>query len=148
MTSFKRFLGIALVLALGVVIFNIIGRKSQKNRGFDDKLSWTSHTEKLKTIESTMKSLSEEIKKKTGDGSCDYDHECHVAGLGVKTCDGYLNFLVYSTKGITEFELLTLVEDFNKASEEFNELSLNVANCGNPPKEAHCLNKRCTVATP
>lgn len=145
MKTFKRFFGIIVVILLGVYIFAVIGKKSKNNPGFDDKAAWSGHGERLQLIEKKLKALSDEIKKKVGDGDCEYDHECHVVGLGVKTCDGYNDFLVYSTKDAAEFELLTLVEEFNNASKDYNELSLNVPSCGNQPKTPFCYNKRCTV---
>lgn len=145
MKTFKRMFGLIIVILLGIYVFTIIGKKSKDNRGFDDKAAWTGHTEKLKFLEKKLQSLSDEIKKRVGEGECEYDHECHVVGLGIKTCDGYNNFLVYSTKDAPEYELLTLVEEFNSTSNDFNELSINVPNCGNKPKTPYCENKRCTV---
>lgn len=145
MKTFKKILSFGLILSIGVIVFYFISIKSKKNPGFDDRSAWSGHNEKLEDIEKKMKDISTLIKTKVGNGECNYDYECRVAGLGFKTCDGYLNFIVYSIKDTEESELLNLIADFNKASERFNELSMNVPSCGEKAKEPYCLTNRCTV---
>jgi hypothetical protein len=145
MSTFKRILSYAVVLLLGVGVFYLISTKSKKNPGFDDKSKWEGHNDKLIVLEQKMKSLSTEIKANMGNGKCEYDYECRVAGLGVKTCGGYKNFIVYSIKDTEESELLSLIGQFNQASEDFNEFSINVPGCGEQAKQPYCLTNRCTI---
>ena len=129
MTKQKQtFLFIA-IITLGIGLFMLISQKSRHNPDFDNKSTWSDHSKKLKDLEEKMKNLSEEIKQQMGKGSCKFDGDCQVVGLGVKTCDGYMNFLVYSPRDTDEPELLRLVRDFNQTNQQFNELSLTVPCC-------------------
>ncbi len=142
----KQILLIVVVLLLGTGIFILINKKSKNNPGFDDKTKWTDHSQKLKNLEKKMQDLSSEIKNEMGKGLCKYDDDCYVVGLGVETCDGYNNFLVYSTRDTNEPELLHLVNQFNKTNQEFNETSLTVLRCGEKAKSPRCVDNRCTVS--
>ena len=147
MNDVKKFFAFLIIIALGGFLFYKIFLLSEKNPNFDDKEKWSNHEVKLKAIEQKMENLSGEIKKKMGAGACEFDYECRVTGLGVKICDGYKNFLVYSLKDTNESELLNVIEKFNQASTEFNELSLNVEKCGETPKVPRCFQNRCTTAS-
>lgn len=146
MNKLKRILLFSTIFALGIGVFYIINKKSNRNPNFEDKSAWKSHEEKLKFYETKMQNLSDEIKKNVGKGACEYDYECQVRGLGVKTCDGYSNYVIYSTKDANELELLNAIDEFNKANQEFNQLSMNVPSCGEKAKEPSCYDNRCTVA--
>ena len=141
------FIFVFVILFASLVIF-LITKASNKNPGFDDKAKWENHEEKLKSLEQKMQNLSAEIKQRMGKGQCKYDDDCHVVGSGLKTCDGYKKFLVYSSKDTNEPEMLYFIEQFNLANKEFNELSLTVASCGEKPKIAYCKDNRCTVSSP
>lgn len=146
MATFKKIISFFAIIAFGVFIFYQISTKSKKNPGFDDKSTWSEHDGKLKVLEQKMKDVSAEIKAHMGQGKCEYDYECRVVGLGAKTCDGYSNFLIYSTKDTEEAQLLGMVEEFNKANEEFNHHSINVQGCGEKAKTPTCHNNQCTVS--
>lgn len=145
MSTFKKILSFTVILLIGFVVFYSISKKSKNNPGFDDKSAWSGHNDKLKIYEENMKDFSTKIKSSFGNGVCDYDYECRVAGLGIQTCGGYSNFIVYSVKDTDESQLLGFVSDFNQANEKFNELSMNVPGCGEKAKTPYCLNNKCTV---
>jgi hypothetical protein len=145
MKNKKNVLIFVLVLLLASIVIFFITKTSNENPGFDDKSKWENHEDKLKSLEQKMQEMSAEVKKRMGKGQCKYDDDCHVVGLGLKTCDGYKNFLIYSSKDTNEPELLYFVEQFNLTNKEFNELSLAVASCGEKPKIPYCKDNRCTV---
>lgn len=137
-------LGLILLILTGAIIYGVM--QSLKNKhGFDNDSDWNRHDSKLKKIEQRKKTLSQQIKSSMGKGVCREDSHCHVVGLGAKVCEGYSNFLVYSSLDTSEPDLLNLVESFNEADEEFNKISVNVFHCGEKAKQVRCHEKRCTV---
>jgi hypothetical protein len=105
--------------------------------------SWGEHRARLDELDSKMKALLAKLKDSHGEGRCDMSSQCKVVGLGAKTCGGYANFLIYSTRDADEPTLLDLVSQFNGVAEEFNTLSLQAAPCGEQPKQIVCINNDC-----
>lgn len=108
---------------------------------------WNQQQQRLKDLDQQMSVLSKEIKKLAGKSKCESDYHCKVVGLGAKICDGYANFLIYSTfdVGVYESELLHLVEEFNQADQEYIAVSMKSEHCGEPALTPRCYHNRCTV---
>lgn len=105
--------------------------------------TWDQRDAEIRVLDAQLKSLTSQIKTQQGSGNCSSDSECKIAGLGVKACGGYNDWLIYSTADTQEEDLLISVRDFNKAFERFLSLSLKVPPCGAQPKQIHCQKKHC-----
>ncbi len=107
--------------------------------------TWGERKSQLSELDETLKKLAKTIQGLQGEGKCSSDGECHVVGLGAKTCEGYLDSLLYSTQDVNEAMLLEKVIEFNRAAEKMNALSFKVAPCGKPLMRARCLKNYCGV---
>ena len=120
-----------------------LGIAMYATRDKGDRPSWGEHKQKLEFLDDRMKKLLKAMQGPHGLGKCRNDDECKVVGLGPKTCEGYNNFLIYSTHDADEPTLLELVREFNQSAEEFNTLSLAPPPCGEKAKQIACVNQDC-----
>lgn len=99
---------------------------------------------KLKELDANLKRTTGEIEELQGNSECEFDSDCHVMGLGAKTCGGFLNFLIYSSRDVVdETKLREAVRRYNDLSDEKNRLSYKVLSCGQTPSQIRCIEKRC-----
>ena len=106
--------------------------------------NWQSHNAKLNSIETELKDLASKIKNAHGSGKCKMDSDCKIIGLGHQSCGGFRDWLLYSTLDTEETEVIGLVKNFNKKSDELNDLSLKVPPCGTQPASVRCIREHCT----
>lgn len=131
-------------IILGILVVTFSSLVFFKNRSSNGRgPSWEEHDGELVTLERDMKDLLEKIQKSTGNLKCKESFQCHNIGMGVSTCGGYNNFLVYSSYDTDEADLLSLVRDYNAKSTRFNDLSMKVPPCGKPPAQVRCIEGQC-----
>ena len=116
-----------------------------KSGSKNENAEWESHKSAIHTMEDDIQKLANDIKAAQGHGECKESEQCHVVGLWAKLCDGYTDFLVYSSKDVDEDRLLGLVQQINEKFEEKNKASLNVTRCGSPARPAQCIQQKCRV---
>lgn len=108
---------------------------------------WNQRAQSIDASDAQLKALSVRIQALHGDGQCDRDDQCHVAGLGTRTCGLFKDFLVYSTKDAQLPELLQVIEEFNRVHHALSDVILSANQCGNKPAATRCLNHRCSADT-
>lgn len=137
------------ILGLTIVglafVFAVLYQSRKLRQESNGSPSWQMHSSELASLNSELKMLADEITKTAGGRRCKFASDCHVTGLGAKTCDGYNNFLVYSTYDANTTALLSAVREFNAKSEKFNNLSMKVPPCGKPAKPVDCMNGACVL---
>jgi len=107
--------------------------------------SWDQRKQEIAAIEEDLKETASQIKKSAGNGKCEGAYECHLVGLGVKTCGNYRDYLIYSSADTEEPLLKRLIQRFNEQSEKLNNLLLTVPGCGVPARPVRCEKNRCSV---
>lgn len=112
---------------------------ADQKKGFDER------DQELAALQAKQQELVNQMKPAAGKGECKTDSQCRVAPLGVKICDGYKEFLVYSTADADVSTLMGLISNFNANETKLHDLSLTSKPCGNPTPVARCMNERCAV---
>jgi hypothetical protein len=111
----------------------------------DDSKGWNERDQKFQKLDEQMKSLSEEIKFYQGHSSCTSASQCRVVGLGIPTCGGFKDFIIYSLQDAQETVLLEKITAFNEKAKEFSDLSLQAAGCGKKAAKIQCIKGQCNV---
>lgn len=124
------------VLFLAYALFEAARRGPVRN-------DWKEHAAKTAALDAESRLLAQKIKSRQGKRKCKTDGDCRIVGLGPKVCDGYSNFLVYSTLDTDEDALLSTVETFNSKLGEFLALSFKVPSCGKKLRDATCSREVC-----
>ena len=127
------------LVAVGLLVWAVYAARSR----IEKPPSWDQHDAEMRVLDENLKALTSQIKAQQGTSTCSADSDCRVVGLGVKTCGGFNDWLVYSIADVKEEELLATVSDFNKKFERFMSLSLKVPPCGGQPKQIRCVKKHC-----
>ena len=61
----------------------------------------------------SLSQLSKEIKALSADKSCDETAQCRFMGYGIRSCGGYDDYVIYSTKNASYILLQHKVETYN-----------------------------------
>jgi hypothetical protein len=129
--------------SLGLVMLMGLATSCQKQPGTPEGEDWEGRDRRLKELDTGMATLAKKIKAGVGRPECQESADCRLVGLGAKICDGYRDFLIYSTRTTEETKVLPLVKEFNRLAEEQHQLSFSVPNCGKPVGRIQCVEGGC-----
>ncbi len=136
------------VLGLFVWKFEVINQM-YRDEVHREGQNWVTRNAQMKEISESQKNLAQQVRQFAGSGQCEDDGDCAAAGLGAKTCDGYLNFFYYSTRTFDEERFFAAVREFNRNQETLSRQSYQSPACGVklPPPPA-CIKGYCAKKGP
>ena len=133
------------IMLILVIVVSAFGSIFLVKKYLIEPSDWVDHDTQLFRLDQQKTVLMNRIKNIAGSSHCKDNSQCHVVGLGSTKCDGYSDFLIYSTYDVKEKELLELVRKFNEADEKYNSISLRPTSCGEKARPVGCVNGGCEV---
>lgn len=133
---------IAIVIAVG--IYKVKVQVEQKMLA-ESKSEFDQKDKAMADLKTIQQDLVNQMKAVSGEGVCEEDLDCRVANLGVFSCGGYSDYLVYSVKDANPEILNGLVQKFNSNEEKLTNLSMKAAPCGHAIPRSRCEEKRCRI---
>ena len=138
-TKIPIFLLVALLAGLTLVFVE---------RNARERDHWEARAESLRQLKEAQIRLSAQIQDLAGSGECEESHECRILGYGLRACEGYNEFLIYSVKDANQEELLRKVNEYNKNAVQLNDLDFAVPHCGVATPRVACIEELCQKVVP
>ncbi len=142
----KRLPLVLLIITIAALIFLMVyygilftGRTAARGE-------WEKRDVTLSRLDSKLRDLADKIQSVQGESRCISSNQCQIIGLGMKVCDYYKDYLIYSTVDADESNLLPWVAEFNRTQVKRQDLGLSANECGKKPGTVSCVGERCRLS--